>query len=157
MIKHYRKHVLLFLFIFMLMRYSFNQVIIMSPSMEPSYRVGDCFLMFRPRLFSPNHGNVVSFRFDDASFMKRVIGIGGAWIEIKDGEVYRNGFLLDEPYLPHSKSTQAGQATSYQVPDGYIFVLGDNRENSYDSRYWEDPYVPVSDVEGICLCRIPFF
>lgn len=83
---------------------------------------------------------------------KRVIGLGGETVEIKDGLVYINGELLEEKYLPTDYVPQ-GNFGPFDVPEGHIFVLGDNREHSIDSRYLSEPYFPYDSVASIAwLC-----
>ncbi|MFL0251114.1 signal peptidase I [Clostridium neuense] len=92
---------------------------------------------------SIKRGEIVTFDSGNAAhdiFVKRVIGIGGDKIEIKNGRVYRNGEELNESYLDKDTYTQGGsflgENKKYKVPQGYIFVMGDNRKVSYDSRYF---------------------
>ena len=73
------------------------------------------------------------------SYIKRIIGVAGDTIKIEDGKVYLNGELLDEPYLNEGMTTEA-------VPDGYVFVMGDNREHSTDSRSFG--CIPVDKIES---------
>jgi signal peptidase I len=77
-------------------------------------------------------------------YIKRVIGVGGDTIEGRDGKVFVNGEPIDEPYLPDGTETSAFGPTD--VPEGMIFVMGDNRGNSQDSRSFGP--VPVDSVVG---------
>ena len=77
--------------------------------------------------------------------IKRVIGLPGDKVEIKsDGSVYVNNKLLDEPYV----KMKGGKTGTFKVPEGKYFFLGDNRANSYDSRYWVNPYISSKDILG---------
>lgn len=78
-------------------------------------------------------------------FIKRIIGIGGDTIEIKDSRVYVNGTALDEPYLFEGQPTTATDQSRWTVPAGDYFVMGDHRENSADSRI----FGPISRVDVI--------
>lgn len=88
------------------------------------------------------------------SYIKRVIAVGGDSLKItEDGTVILNGEVLDEPYLPKKTTTPiTGNYYDIQVPEGYIFVMGDNRAASRDSR--EFGVIPLSKVEGIVHIRI---
>ena len=90
------------------------------------------------------------------SYIKRVIGLPGEYVYIdENGNVYVDGNLLDESYLPNGVKTKTGTFNELVVPDGYLFVMGDNREYSMDSRAFG--CIPIEKVEGRVLCRIwPF-
>jgi len=99
-----------------------------------------------PGLRKPQRGDIIVFQFpQDPSkdFIKRCIATGGETLEIKNKVVYVNGHPLTEPYAVHSDSTirPAGfdfrdNFGPYTVPPGDLFMMGDNRDNSNDSRYW---------------------
>lgn len=92
------------------------------------------------------------------SYIKRVIGVEGDHIEIKDGKVYLNDAELIENYLDENVTTNMGQYGVFSdivVPEGYVFVMGDNREHSTDSRAFG--CIPVSKIEGKVWIRFwPF-
>lgn len=103
----------------------------------------------------PEFQDIVVFEFpEDPSkdFIKRVIGLPGDRIEIRDKKVYRNGQPLEEEYTQHtdplivSRRDNMGELT---VPDGKYFVLGDNRDESYDSRFWG--FVDRNKMKGKAL------
>lgn len=100
--------------------------------------------------FEPLHrGEVVLFHFpDDTSkiFVKRIIGLPGETVEIRNNHLYINNKLVQEPYL-HGEPTP-GNWGPYHVPQGDYFMLGDNRPVSDDSRYWKHTYVPKSYIIG---------
>ena len=89
------------------------------------------------------------------SYIKRVIGIEGDHIKIEDGKVYLNGEELDEPYLREGITTEGGTFSDIVVPEGHIFVMGDNRPHSTDSRSFG--CVPLEKVESKVWIRFwPF-
>jgi signal peptidase I len=84
---------------------------------------------------------------ENEDFIKRVIGLPGETIEIRDNVVYVDGKALDEPYLTEEAKTFNGDHMSFQVPGDSLFVMGDNRGNSADSRYGLG-YIPLDKVIG---------
>ena len=89
------------------------------------------------------------------SYIKRIIGVEGDRIKIEEGKVYLNGEELDEPYLDEGVITEGGVYTDIVVPEGYVFVMGDNRSHSTDSRNFG--CVPVERLESRVAFRFwPF-
>lgn len=123
-----------------------------TESMYSTLQTKDKFVISRIEYKNkdPQRGDIISFNStqvskDEPQLIKRIIGLPGDTIEIKQGNVYVNGTLLKENYALKDKFTSQ---TKYVVPENCYFVMGDNRANSYDSRYWEDPYVKRSDIIG---------
>ena len=80
------------------------------------------------------------------SYIKRVIGVAGDHIKIEDGKVYRNGEELHEDYLAEGTVTKSKTYSDITVPDDCVFVMGDNREHSTDSR--DFGCIPISKIES---------
>ena len=114
------------------------------------------FIYFRKL---PERQEIVVFTYPinkKLDFIKRVIGLPGDTVEIVNKKVYVNGKLLKEPYVqfsdPEIYPKEVSPRDNYgpvKVPPGYIFVLGDNRDQSYDSRFWG--FVPINYVKGRAL------
>ena len=95
----------------------------------------------------PQRGDIVVFQRDNEDekyYIKRIIGLPGDLIEIVAGHTYVNGELLDEPYLAEKPDDSVN--LSFEVPEGSYFMMGDNRNNSYDSRFWEEHFVPFECI-----------
>ena len=91
----------------------------------------------------------------DITYIKRLIGLPGETIEVKDGKVYADGVQLDDSFIKGSQN-QMGDGV-YEVPEDCYFFLGDNRNNSKDSRFWDNPYVNIDDIQSKAKCIIfPF-
>lgn len=85
------------------------------------------------------------------SYIKRVIGLPGERIEIKNGKVYVNGEQLEEEYLQPGIVTDAGSYNNFVVPEGYVFCMGDNRTRSTDCRHFG--CIPIEKLEGKVFIR----
>lgn len=121
---------------------------ISGSSMSPSLNDGDICIAIRPwAAGGPQRGDVILARDPsrDRVLVKRVIAVGGDHVEIDDyGSLSVNGAALPEPYAEIPDA--AGQAGTWDVPDGSLFILGDNRGNSMDSR---DPHVGCILERGV--------
>ena len=134
-----------------------------SGSMENTIMTGDRIIGNRLAYISgePKRGDIIIFKYPDdetQNFAKRIIGLPGEKVDIIDGKVYINDSEtpLEEDYLKEEWLIAAGPY-SYTVPDDSYFVMGDNRNNSLDSRYWINTYVPRSSILGkASLIYYPF-
>ncbi len=138
-----------------------------SGSMIPTLLVGDRLMVNKlrygpkvrftdkraPGFSMPRRGDIVVFIFPDdpkRDFIKRLIAFGGETIEIKDGGIFINGKLIEDPvinkiyYYNRGDYGQEGQVI--KVPEGQVYVLGDNSGSSHDSRFWG--FVPEKNIVG---------
>ncbi len=99
--------------------------------------------------FEVKREDIIYFRYPrnpDVYYMKRVIGLPGESIEIQDGRTLINGDLIEESYVSESFNQSKMNMPRKSIPSGHYFVMGDNRDNSSDSRYWGT--VEKSLIEG---------
>ena len=129
-----------------------------SGSMEQTVMKGD--RVFGNRLAyinsDPERYDIVIFRYPDDEkklFIKRVIGLPGETLEIREGKVYINGSSepLDDSFCPEDPLPI--DMGPFEIPEGHYFMMGDNRNNSNDSRYWENKYVAKEKILGKAVFR----
>lgn len=154
------------LFILNFARQNITPVIVSGTSMSPTLKEAEQVIVFKEN--NIKNGDIVSFEAPDEEntyYIKRVIGIAGDTVEYKDDKLYINGEFIDEPYLNDLKNSERwkenGNSTTLtqnftlenlpstnakKVPENMLFVMGDNRIDSKDSRYFG--FIPVDKVLG---------
>ncbi len=147
------------LIIMVLVAIFIKPIIVQGSSMEPTINNKDYLLISRQayKIGEPERGDIVVFPHqqgsEDTLYIKRVIALPGDHLKIKNGKVYINNKMQDEEYLKDGTKTSGN--IDYTIPEGEIFVMGDNRENSSDSRFFGT--VSIEDVKGKVLIRLfPF-
>jgi len=152
--------IFLVVYLFLLQPHQVN-----GQSMEPNFLSGEYVLTDKIsyKLGDPKRGDVIVFHAPEAAhcpegtgcdFIKRVLGLPGETIEVKDNHVYVNSTPLEEPYIPDTFRTDAGQATkgtSIYLGTNEYFVCGDNRPYSSDSRAWGP--IQKADIIGRAFFR----
>ncbi|MGM9640966.1 MAG: signal peptidase I [Faecousia sp.] len=122
-------------------------------SMVPTLQDGEILFSAKGSKFEP--GDIVAFYYNNKILVKRVICGPGDWINIdEDGTVYVNGVRLEEPYLTEKALGDTDIELPYQVPDGKIFVMGDHRATSVDSRNTAVGCVAQEQIVGKIIFRV---
>jgi len=149
----------------------FEQALVVGDSMQDTLFDGQRLIVFKTGYFfsPPKRGDIVILKYQEGSFkylpipdpneidyIKRVIGVPGDEVDIRDGSVYINGEKLDEPYAKGITEPIAyGIEFPLVVPENKVFVLGDNRENSSDSR--QIGLIDFERIKGKAVFRVyPF-
>lgn len=171
---------IIFIVFILIERFIFFTASVRSISMLPTLQAKDKLIV--TRIFNKDKlktGDIVVFNGGDGHehmHIKRIIGIPGDKLDLKEnGKVYVNGKLLNEYYLnnqvvqtDHEHTDKCGHSEKtlnqpkinlgkFEVPEGKVFFLGDNRLASFDSRYWEDPYIDIDNIVGKTMFRVlPF-
>ncbi len=141
-IKEILSTLLLTLALFLIIHFTLQSYVVEGTSMEGNLHNGQRLLVSKiTYLFHPpERGDIIIFRFpqdEDIDYVKRIIGLPGDTVEIKEGKVYINAHPVDEPYI---NSSPTYTMSKQRVPEGNYFVLGDNRNYSSDSHYgWTLP------------------
>ena len=146
-----------------------------SGSMRPTLQEGDYLFITRfsygikipftdneiIHMGDPEHGDIIVFRYpyptqkdEDVDYVKRVVGVPGDVVEMRDKQFYRNGEKIAEPYIinldPNNHDfnvdSRRDNMSPRVIPEGHYFVLGDNRDRSGDSRFWG--LVPRANIHG---------
>ena len=129
---------------------------IYGASMTPTLTDGDIVISRKVR--NLKQGDIVAFYYNNRILVKRYIASAGDWVDIdEDGNVYVNNELLDEPYVYEKAMGECNIELPYQVPENRIFVLGDHRSVSIDSRSTSVGCVAEDQIVGeLVFCVWPF-
>ena len=125
---------------------------IYGSSMSPVLNEGDIVISVKTSSFQ--RGDIISFYYNNKVLVKRVIALPGEWVDIDDaGNIYVDGTLLDEPYLQEKALGECDIDMPYQVPEGRLFVCGDHRSTSVDSRSSTVGCVAEEQIAGKIIFR----
>lgn len=138
-------------------KFVFFQVSVPTRSMYPTIKPGDRIIVTRIyHKESLKTGDIVVFYSDELkeTLIKRLIGVPGDTVEVKDnGEVYVNSKKINQSYVVYN----GGIGGTFKVPEGKYFFMGDNRANSWDSRYWNEHYISQDKIKGVArFIAFPF-
>ena len=127
---------------------------IYGSSMTPTLQDGE--IVCSVKTADLEQGDIVAFYYNNKILVKRVIAGPGEWVDIspENGNVYINDMLLEEPYLTEKNFGDADIELPYQVPDGKIFVMGDHRATSVDSRHTAVGCVAEEQIVGKIVFRV---
>ena len=126
---------------------------VVGESMTPTISEGN--IIVAPKGSAFQKGDVIAFYYNNKILVKRVIGNAGEWINIDaDGNVFVNDVPLDEPYVQEKAFGDCNITLPYQVPDGKIFVMGDHRATSADSRNTAVGCVAEEQIVGRVMLRL---
>ena len=126
---------------------------IYGSSMTPSLYEGDIVVSVKTMNFE--RGDTVCFYYNNKILVKRVIAFGGEWVNIdEEGNVFVDGQQLDEPYIDEKALGECDIKMPYQVPDGRLFVMGDHRATSADSRSTTVGCVMEEQIVGRIVYRV---
>jgi signal peptidase I len=131
---------------------------IVGDSMNPTFKNNDVILIDKltPSFVELKRGDVISFYFEESKYLiKRIIGLPGETLEIKDDKIYINGKAIKD-YVKdvHTSDFSLSEYGYERIPDDMYFVLGDNRENSMDSRDYRVGLVKRENIVGKKLIRL---
>jgi signal peptidase I len=137
LVREFVETIVLTLVIFAIINVLTGRFRVEGPSMEPSLHQGQYLIINKIvyKLHPPRRGDIIVFHHPSSTgrdLIKRVIGLPGEMVEIREGKVYIDGVLIEEPYVAY----QSGYSVRYVLGPDEFFVLGDNRPNSDDSHNW---------------------
>lgn len=148
------KYIMYFILLLSICSFKFSVAKVSGNSMSPTFENNEFVLVDKLSYIKskPKYGDLIVFRSTDGQkLVKRIIGVSGDSIFIKNNCVYRNDIIIDEPYLNEPKTDGFIKLI---IPDNECFVLGDNRAESVDSRFESVGTIPFHNIIGKVNCTI---
>ena len=132
-IKTIYPYIIIAIVVILIRTYILTPVIVSGSSMDNTLKNGELLLL---KKFDKNYErfDIVVFDYNNSKLVKRIIGLPGETLEYKDGVLYINGQVVDDPFASITKDFKLSDLNINVIPDDYYFVMGDNRTNSSDSR-----------------------
>lgn len=154
-LKEWIKTIIFAILIYLIVSVFIFSVRVDGSSMNPTFKHGDFLFATRSYLNGTyERGDVVVFEYtstgSEKALIKRIIGVPGDIVSIQNQEVYINGQKIDEPYINNPPL----ETMTIEVTDGNYFVMGDNRQNSLDSRYESVGLIPAEKIMGKVVVEI---
>ncbi|WP_058485549.1 signal peptidase I [Defluviitalea phaphyphila] len=151
--------IIVIIIVFFVRTFIFENTKVIGPSMEPTLLENDILIInkFEYYFTEPERGEIIVFPYKgDPSkhYIKRIIGLPGETIDIKNGVVFIDGNPLEEDYILEPMQQRGDISFPFVVPDNTYFVMGDNRNNSSDSRYQDVGTIEKSKIIGHATMRI---
>lgn len=138
-------YVIIFIMVVIIRSFIVTPVVVSGESMNDTLKDGN-ILLLKKYDKKYNHGEIIVFNYNDSKLVKRVIGLPGEHVSYKDGKLYINGSEVEDAFSLITRDFDLKQLGIDKIPDGYYFVLGDNRNRSSDSRMIG--LINEKDIEG---------
>lgn len=151
--------VIVLLVVYFITTFVVQNTMVIGESMEPTLQDGNAILVnkFIYRFADPARFDIIVFPYrgnPSKNYIKRIIGLPGDAVNIKNNTVYINGQALEEDYINEPMQHRGNVDFPITIPEGQYFVMGDNRNNSSDSRYQDVGLIPKADIMGKASLRI---
>jgi signal peptidase I len=154
-----RDLIIIFVFAMFLRTFVFENTRVLGPSMEPTLHDGDLIIVNKLEYYftDPERGEIIVFPYKgdpSKQYIKRIIALPGEVIDIREGKVYINGELYEEEYILEEMQLRGDIDFPYAIPADTYFVMGDNRNNSSDSRYQDVGTIEKDKIIGHAVFRL---